>query len=125
MLGPSKARAVTTAAIWVALTVSACGGGSTAEDWVDAVERERWGAACELMVDTKRDCQRSLAALYANRTVTLLPAGAYQNGESVTNNQTRFALEAVAGPRRSVTYFEVAKDGVNAERVGDLVATER
>jgi hypothetical protein len=53
----------------------------------------------------------------------LLPAGAYQDGDAVTDNRTRFALKATAGRHERDTVFLV-RDGDGQRRIDPQVSFE-
>ncbi len=86
-----------------------CGGDDTVgQRWAQAIDDERWRAACDLMVPQTR-CEDRLRESYAGRDVELLRAGAYQEGANITDNETKFAVEAKAGATRSIAYYETER----------------
>jgi hypothetical protein len=85
------------------------GSEKAARDWVDALSESDWDRACRSLLRPPRDCQADLAAQYDGRKLSLLPAGAYQSGDVVTDNKTRFALQATRERRETLTFFVVRK----------------
>ncbi len=97
------------AAVMAVVVFVGCGGDpNVGTRWAEAVDDERWDAACAVTV-SRRDCESRLQRLYAGRDVRLLDAGEYQEGSNVTNNETRFAVEASRRGLRSTTYYEVGR----------------
>ena len=98
------------AACVAAIAVVGCGGDddNVGTRWAQAVDDEKWGAACALMVP-RSGCEQRLQREYAGRDIRLLDAGGYHEGSNVTDNETRFAIHAEAGGARSTTYYEVER----------------
>ena len=81
-----------------------------AQDWVAALRAHDWASACDALIRAPRDCPADLASQYDGRTLTLLPPGAYANGDEVTDNRSRFALRVSREHRREgLTYFVVRR----------------
>jgi hypothetical protein len=99
-------------AVVCAGALAGCGGGGHDESlgvrWARAVDAERWAEACATMASPPH-CAADLRRDYGGRRVRLLPAGASQQGDKITDNRTRFAVAADGRGGHSETNYEIRR----------------
>lgn len=76
-----------------------------------ALNARDWARACELRIEPKRDCAAQLRRDFGGGKATLLDPGEYRNGDKITDNVTRYAIEVDGTARVRLAYFEVRKWG--------------
>ena len=94
--------------------LAACGGQSpqdVVEEWVDATNDRDWERVCSLTADPKPDCVQDGGRGVGDGTLKLLPAGSYNEGGRLNDNESTFAFE-VDGSRPRTGFLEVVeRDG--------------